>query len=63
MGILSQHRVGVALRLGFFWWEVDIAYYVLKMMAWVGLIWDVRTVPESLLQPQSKGAMVGAESA
>jgi stearoyl-CoA desaturase (delta-9 desaturase) len=59
----NHHRYMGSIRLGFFWWEVDIAYYVLKIMAWVGLIWDVRTVPESLLQPQSKGAMVGAESA
>jgi stearoyl-CoA desaturase (delta-9 desaturase) len=35
------------VRQGFFWWEVDITYYLLKMMSWTGLIWDLRPVPKS----------------
>jgi stearoyl-CoA desaturase (delta-9 desaturase) len=35
------------VRQGFFWWEVDITYYTLKMMSWTGLIWDLRPVPKA----------------
>ena len=36
-------------RQGFYWWEIDITYYILKAMSWVGLIWDLRPVPETIL--------------
>ena len=29
-------------RQGFFWWEVDVTYYVLRALAAVGLVWDIR---------------------
>ena len=33
---------------GWFWWEVDFSYYTLKMMSWVGLVWDLRTPPKHI---------------
>lgn len=27
---------------GWFWWEVDITYYVLRVLSWFGLVWDLR---------------------
>ena len=33
------------VRQGFYWWELDITYYLLKGMSWTGLIWDLRPVP------------------
>jgi stearoyl-CoA desaturase (Delta-9 desaturase) len=35
------------VRQGFYWWELDITYYVLKAMSFTGLIWDLRPVPAS----------------
>jgi stearoyl-CoA desaturase (delta-9 desaturase) len=32
-------------RQGFYWWEIDITYYVLKCLAWAGVIWDLKPVP------------------
>ena len=29
----------------FYWWEIDLTYYCLKLMEWLGLVWDVRDVP------------------
>ncbi len=45
----NHHHFPAAARNGFFWWELDITYYVLKMLAAVGIIWDLRPVPEQLL--------------
>jgi len=32
----NHHYYEVASRQGFFWWEVDITYYGLKMLSWLG---------------------------
>ncbi|MBN44925.1 MULTISPECIES: acyl-CoA desaturase [unclassified Methylophaga] len=41
----NHHHYPASARQGFYWWEVDISYYILKLMQKSGLIWDVRTVP------------------
>ena len=41
----NHHHYPVSARQGFYWWEVDFSYYVLKLMQKAGLIWDVKTVP------------------
>ena len=32
-------------RQGFFWWEIDLTYYGLRLLAALGVIWDLRPVP------------------
>ena len=41
----NHHHYPVAVRQGFYWWEVDIAYYILKVLSWTGLVWDLHPVP------------------
>jgi stearoyl-CoA desaturase (delta-9 desaturase) len=36
-----HHRPGVA-RQGIRWWEIDVSYYILRGLAAVGLVWDLR---------------------
>jgi stearoyl-CoA desaturase (delta-9 desaturase) len=45
----NHHRYQAAARNGFYWWEVDITYYVLRGLAALGLVWDLRPVPASVL--------------
>ena len=45
----NHHHYMAAARQGFFWWEVDITYYVLKIMSWVRIVRDLRPVPPHLL--------------
>jgi len=33
------------VRQGFYWWEIDITYYILKSLAALGIIWDLKPVP------------------
>ncbi len=42
----NHHHYAGSARQGFFWWEIDISFYLLKIMQWCGLIWDLRPVPE-----------------
>jgi stearoyl-CoA desaturase (delta-9 desaturase) len=46
----NHHYYRPAANQGFFWWEFDPTFYVLKLLSWVGLIWDVRTPPRRVLE-------------
>lgn len=46
----NHHRYAHSARQGFYWWEVDISYYILKFLSWIGIIWDLRRVPEHVYQ-------------
>ncbi len=50
----NHHAYQSSVRQGFRWWEIDIAYYVLKAMSWVGLIWDLKTPPEHVLRNEQR---------
>jgi len=38
----NHHRYMSSARQGFYWWEVDVTYYVLKVFSWLGIVWDLR---------------------
>jgi stearoyl-CoA desaturase (delta-9 desaturase) len=42
----NHHHYPSAARQGFYWWEIDVTYYVLLTFERLGLIWNVRAVPE-----------------
>jgi stearoyl-CoA desaturase (delta-9 desaturase) len=44
----NHHRYAFSARQGFLWWEIDVSYYLLKMLSWTGLIWDLRPVPKAV---------------
>jgi stearoyl-CoA desaturase (delta-9 desaturase) len=41
----NHHMYMSCARQGFYWWEIDVTYYILKALSWTGLIWDLRPVP------------------
>ncbi|MFQ5718371.1 MAG: acyl-CoA desaturase [Acidobacteriota bacterium] len=45
----NHHYYPAAARQGFLWWEVDLTYYLLRLMAAVGLIWDLNEVPAHIM--------------
>jgi stearoyl-CoA desaturase (Delta-9 desaturase) len=45
----NHHHFPGSARQGFYWWEIDLTYYALRGLAGLGLIWDLRSVPPSLL--------------
>ncbi|MFM7195715.1 MAG: acyl-CoA desaturase [Bacteroidota bacterium] len=50
----NHHYYEVASRQGFFWWEIDITWYILKMMSWMGLVWDLKGVPDHIKYSRNK---------
>ena len=43
----NHHHYPASARQGFFWWEIDMTYYVLRMLAALGLVWDLKPVPKA----------------
>jgi stearoyl-CoA desaturase (Delta-9 desaturase) len=41
----NHHAYQSSVRQGFRWWEVDLTFYILKVLSWSGLVWDLKTPP------------------
>jgi stearoyl-CoA desaturase (delta-9 desaturase) len=53
----NHHHCMGSVRQGFYWWEIDVTYYVLRMFAWCGLVWDLRLpTPEILAEGRARDA-------
>ncbi|MDB4957981.1 MAG: Fatty acid desaturase [Myxococcales bacterium] len=50
----NHHHYQVSARQGFYWWEIDGTYYVLRALAAVGLVWDLHAVPDHIREPAAK---------
>lgn len=44
----NHHRYPGSEKQGFYWWEIDISHYILKGLAWMGLVWDLRVPPKKI---------------
>jgi len=56
----NHHHYQASANQGFFWWEVDISYYVLRVLSWFGLVRDLKKPPEKMLTANLVGAEVVA---
>ena len=50
----NHHRFSSSARQGFYWYEYDITYYGLKLLSWLGLVWQLRPVPLGILEEGRK---------
>jgi len=46
----NHHAYQASARQGFRWWEIDLTYYVLKLLEALGVVWDLKTPPEAVLR-------------
>ncbi len=46
----NHHTYQSSTRQGFFWWEIDVTYYVLKVASWFRIVSDLRQPPLRLLE-------------
>jgi stearoyl-CoA desaturase (delta-9 desaturase) len=51
----NHHYYAVSARQGFFWWELDITYYGLVVLSWLGIIWNIQPVPDRIKHVNLKG--------
>ncbi len=45
----NHHHYPNSVRQGFYWWEVDPSYYCLRVLEFFGLVWDLKPVPQRIL--------------
>ncbi len=45
----NHHYYQTATRQGFFWWELDISYLILRALSIPHIVWDLREPPERVL--------------
>jgi stearoyl-CoA desaturase (delta-9 desaturase) len=41
----NHHHYPISARQGFYWWEIDMTYYVLVVLSWLGIVHDLTLVP------------------
>lgn len=37
----NHHYLPSSEQQGFYWWEVDVSHYTIKLLSWLGLVWDL----------------------
>jgi stearoyl-CoA desaturase (Delta-9 desaturase) len=41
----NHHAYQSSVRQGFKWWEIDATFYILKVLSFFGVVWDLKTPP------------------
>lgn len=50
----NHHAYQRSTRQGFRWYEIDITYYALKAMSWMGLVWDLGEPPPEVVRNERR---------
>ena len=50
----NHHAYQSSVRQGFRWWEVDVTYYLLKALSWLGIVKGLKTPPDSVLRNEQR---------
>jgi len=49
----NHHRYQSSTNQGFFWWEIDVSYYLIKLLGCLGLVWSIRKPARHILLTRS----------
>lgn len=50
----NHHHYPASARQGFFWWEIDLSWWGLALLARAGIVWDLKPVPAHALAGRKK---------
>lgn len=53
----NHHFFPSSARQGFRWYEIDISYYILVVLSWFGLVWDLKPVPARVTEGVSRSSL------
>ncbi|MCA9602331.1 MAG: acyl-CoA desaturase, partial [Myxococcales bacterium] len=51
----NHHHYMNTVKQGFYWWEYDITYYVLRVLSWFGIVWDLKMPPARVYEEAKVG--------
>ncbi len=46
----NHHAYQSSARQGFRWWEIDVTFYVLRLLSFAGIVWDLKQPPIAILR-------------
>lgn len=46
----NHHAFPTSARHGLHWWQIDLSWYFIKLLKWVGLAWNIRTPSQKAMQ-------------
>ncbi|MCB1189757.1 MAG: acyl-CoA desaturase [Leptospiraceae bacterium] len=46
----NHHYYRHSANMGFYWYEYDISYYILKLFSWFGLVWGLKKPPVYVIE-------------
>ena len=58
----NHHHYPLSARQGFFWWEIDLTYYVLLGLEKLGIVWALQSPPKRMLEPAALTALASAKT-
>jgi stearoyl-CoA desaturase (Delta-9 desaturase) len=47
----NHHHYQSSANQGFRWWQIDVTFYVLRVLSAMGLVWDLRRPPAETIAP------------
>jgi stearoyl-CoA desaturase (delta-9 desaturase) len=50
----NHHAYQASARQGFRWWELDLTYLTLRALAWLGIVWNLKSPPERVLRNEQR---------
>jgi stearoyl-CoA desaturase (delta-9 desaturase) len=50
----NHHACQSSVRQGFRRWEIDLTFYILKALSWLGLVWDLKMPPKTVLRNEQR---------
>jgi stearoyl-CoA desaturase (delta-9 desaturase) len=57
----NHHYCPSSARMGFRWWEFDLNYAILRLLARIGIVWDLKAPPKGALSSRCPGRGVGSQ--
>jgi stearoyl-CoA desaturase (Delta-9 desaturase) len=46
----NHHYYPASERQGFYWWEIDVTHYILTLLSWFGIVWDLKAPPKAIYE-------------
>jgi stearoyl-CoA desaturase (delta-9 desaturase) len=50
----NHHAYQASARQGFRWWEYDPTFYALRMLEWLGIVWDLHLPPQAVIKGEHR---------
>jgi stearoyl-CoA desaturase (Delta-9 desaturase) len=50
----NHHAYQASVRQGFRWWECDPTYYILRVLSWLGIVWDLHLPPQAVIRGEHR---------